>query len=71
MYDVCMHVVQIHLYQILYVTICSLVQLIPVTDLIVLVEFAASFYGGAIGIWSVKSNKGPEKITYPHGNHLL
>ena len=36
MYDVCMHVVQIHLYQILYVTICSLVQLIAVTDLIVL-----------------------------------
>ncbi|XP_065908017.1 uncharacterized protein [Dysidea avara] len=29
-------------------------------------EFAASFYGGAIGVWSVKSNKGPEKMTLPH-----
>ena len=32
-------------------------------------EFAASFYGGVIGIWSVKANKGPEKLITPHGNH--
>lgn len=32
-------------------------------------EFAASFYGGVIGIWSAKANKGPEKLITPHGNH--
>ena len=30
-------------------------------------EFAASFYGGTIGLWSIKSNKGPEKLITPHG----
>ena len=30
-------------------------------------EFAASFYGGAIGVWSIKANKGPEKLITPHG----
>ena len=32
-------------------------------------EFAASFYGGVIGVWSVKANKGLEKLITPHGNH--
>ena len=32
-------------------------------------EFAASFYGGVIGVWNVKANKGPEKLITPHGNH--
>ena len=32
-------------------------------------EFAASFYGGVIGVWSVKANKGLEKLITPHGSH--
>ena len=33
-------------------------------------EFAASFYDGTIGVWSVKSTKGPEKLFAPHGTQL-
>jgi len=77
MHDVCIHVVQIRLYLILYITIYSLYFLNLLQLLTSLCwmssgkEFAASFYGGAIGIWNLKSNKAPEKIIYPHGNHLL
>lgn len=34
-------------------------------------EFATSYYDGAIGVWNLKSDRGPENLFYPHGTYLV